>query len=294
MPLWKRLRPLKRIISKFSQYLQSIKYSNMSPTPILANTLDEVIARLEAIISHSIQHKDRCGYFAALYYKVTLKVKEGIAAGQFGDGVNIARLDVQFANRYFHAYDQWQQGKPVTKSWEVAFTAAKKRSCIILQHLLLGMNAHINLDLGIATCEIADGDIDNLRVDYNNINLILSSLTYGVISQLNLLSPFMSILGFRGTTSNSMLVQFSLANARDGSWCFAEALALRQGQDYGEFILQRDKEIAGLGDSLVHNRGFLKIGVWLIHLFEKKDVRYVIDVLNDGRKPYMKELKGFK
>ncbi|MFB6456280.1 DUF5995 family protein [Chitinophaga sp. Hz27] len=265
----------------------------MSTTPIVASTLDEVIAKLESIIAYSIQHKDRSGYFAALYYKVTLKVKEGIAAGQFGDGQNIARLDIQFANRYFNAYDQWQKGAPVTKSWEMAFTATKQRSYLILQHLLLGMNAHINLDLGIATCEIADGNLDNIRTDYNNINLILSSLTYGVISQLNLLSPFMSILGFRGSKSNSMLVQFSLGNARDGSWCFAEALALQKGSAYDAFILNRDNEIAELGGSLIKNKGFLRIGVWLIHLFENKKVDEIIDVLNDFKKPYKKDLKGF-
>ncbi|RAJ83650.1 hypothetical protein CLV59_103621 [Chitinophaga dinghuensis] len=266
----------------------------MSSTPIIASTLDEVLAKLEEIISNAIKNNDRSGYFAALYYKVTLKVKEGIAAGQFGDGKSITRLDIQFANRYFHAFDQWQQGKAVTSSWEVCFNATKKRSYLILQHLLLGMNAHINLDLGIAACEVSDGNLDNLRTDYNNINLILSSLTYGVISQLNLLSPFMSILGFRGTKSNSMLVQFSLGNARDGSWCFAEELALLKDNAYDAFIVKRDSEIAELGGSLIKNSGFLRIGVWLIHVFECKKVSYIIDVLNDFKKPYKKDLKGFK
>ncbi|RFS19446.1 hypothetical protein DVR12_22690 [Chitinophaga silvatica] len=266
----------------------------MSATPIVAQTLDDVLSKLEGIISMAIKNKDRSGYFAALYYKVTLKVKEGIAAGQFGDGKNIARLDVQFANRYFYAYDQWKQGKPVTESWQVAFNASKKRSCLILQHLLLGMNAHINLDLGIATCEVSNGDLNSLRTDYNNINLILASLTYGVINQLNLLSPFLSILGFRGTKSNSMLVQFSLGNARDGSWCFAEELALKTADAYEDFITKRDSEIAELGGSLIKNRGFLKIGVWIIHLFENKNVSYIIDMLNDFKKPYKKDLKGYK
>lgn len=266
----------------------------MSSTPIVAKTLDEVLAKLEDIIGNAIRNEDRSGYFAALYYKVTLKVKEGIAAGQFGDGKNITRLDVQFANRYFYAFDQWQQGKPITGSWEVAFNTIRKRSYLILQHLLLGMNAHINLDLGIATCEVSNGDLDSMRTDYNNINLILASLTYGVINQLNVLSPFMSILGFRGTKSNSMLVQFSLGNARDGSWCFAEELALKKGSAYDDFIARRDNEIAELGGSLIKNRGFLKIGVWLIHLFECKKVSYIIDMLNDFKKPYKKDLKGFK
>jgi hypothetical protein len=266
----------------------------ITPTPIVVDTLDGVIARLEQIIEQSRKSGSRMGYFAALYHKVTVKVKEGVASGEFGDGKNIIKLDIQFANRYFAALDQWQQGKPVSQSWQVAFDATAKRPYLILQHLLLGMNAHINLDLGIATYEASDGKLDDFKKDYNHINLILSSLTYGVINKLNTLSPLLSLLGFSGTKSNSMLVQFSMGNARDGSWCFAEALAEHEDSGYETFIAERDNEIFELGESLITSRGFLKFGICLIHLFEKKNVRKVIGVLAEYQKPYKKTLAGFK
>lgn len=266
----------------------------MAPTVPLANSIDEVIEKLKAIIEASIRNNDRAGFFAALYYKVTVKVKEGATSGQFGDGVNICKLDVHFANRYFYALEQWQQGQPITNSWKVAFEATKKGSYLILQQLLLGMNAHINLDLGIATYEISNGDLNSYRTDYNNINLILSSLTYGVISQLNTLSPLMSFLGFSGRGSESMLIQFSMGNARDGSWCFAEELAQQPKTTYNQYIQQRDQSIFELGESLIKSKGFLRFGIWLIHLFEVKKADKIIHVLYEYQKPYKKDLQSSK
>ena len=51
----------------------------MNPEEI--TTIDEVIAVLEDIILKSEQTNSPAGYFAALYQKVTIKVKEGIASG---------------------------------------------------------------------------------------------------------------------------------------------------------------------------------------------------------------------
>jgi len=59
-----------------------------APQPGLARTIDEVIVHLDDIIARSIREQSRLGYFAALYRKVTVKVKEGIAQGRFEDGPN--------------------------------------------------------------------------------------------------------------------------------------------------------------------------------------------------------------
>ena len=82
-----------------------------APTPGLARDIDEVIAQLDDIIARSIRDGSRLGYFAALYRKVTAKVKEGIAQGRFEDGPRMERLDVTFANRYLEAMDQFRRGK---------------------------------------------------------------------------------------------------------------------------------------------------------------------------------------
>ena len=60
------------------------------------------------------------------------------------------RLDAIFAARYLEAVQQLWSGSVPSRSWRVAFDAATQPGPIVLQHLLLGMNAHINLDLSIA------------------------------------------------------------------------------------------------------------------------------------------------
>ena len=46
---------------------------------------------------------------------------------------------------------------------------------VILQHLLLGINAHINLDLGIAAVETSPGNqLAPLKNDFDMINKLLA------------------------------------------------------------------------------------------------------------------------
>jgi len=51
-----------------------------------ATTIDEVLLQLDKIITNSRQANDRTGYFASLYYKVTFRVKQGIAKKEFENG----------------------------------------------------------------------------------------------------------------------------------------------------------------------------------------------------------------
>jgi len=100
-------------------------------------TIDEVLAELDQIILRARQDQSRLGFFAVLYRNVTIKVKEGIAAGVFQDGARMEKFDVTFANRYLAALGNFQRGEPLSKCWLVSFQAAERWSPIILQHLLL-------------------------------------------------------------------------------------------------------------------------------------------------------------
>jgi hypothetical protein len=256
-----------------------------------ASTIDEVLTRLEEIIADGIREASRTGFFAALYYKVTSRVKDGIARSEFEDGARMERLDVLFANRYLEALDQWQKGLPVTGSWKTALDAANRSSCLVLQHLLLGVNAHINLDLGIATVETVRERGIGLPVihkDFDAINAIIGSLTYEVMQEIDRVSPLLSLIGLHSANTESLLVQFSISNARDGAWCFAEDLAGRTGDDYNECIATRDKDITKLAGALIHSRGFIRLTLWVIHLFEWKSPVRIIRVLNDYKKRFMK------
>ncbi len=254
-----------------------------------ANSIDEVLSRLALIIEDSIKTGDRAGYFAALYYKVTDSVKQGILNNQFEDGKRMETLDVLFANRYLTAYEQWKTKKPTTGAWRVAFKTTSKRGPLVLQHLLLGMNAHINLDLGIAAVETTrGGNLQDSKKDFDSINTIIASLTYQVIGELNRVSPLLSLMGLHATNYNSILIQFSIGNARDGAWCFAEELTKYSGADYDKCIADRDNNITQLAESLIHASPLLHLTLWAIHLFEWKNASKIIRALHEYQKAYIK------
>lgn len=77
-------------------------------------TIDQVIGKLAEIIDWSRTTKSRLGYFAALYRRVTIKVKEGIAESFFDDG---ERMDVIFANRYLVAVEAYRNNAQHTLTW---------------------------------------------------------------------------------------------------------------------------------------------------------------------------------
>ena len=252
-------------------------------------TIDELLSELEVIIAESAEKGERAGYFATLYHKVTSKVKEGIDRNDFENGPRMERLDVLFANRYLSALHQWRNKLPLTDSWKIAFEATEKSGILLIQHLLLGINAHINLDLGVAAVEtIQAGQIQDIHKDFDAINAILGALTYEVIHDINRISPLLSLIGKHSGNTESLLIQFSIGNARDGAWVFAEDLSQKAGVEYTAFIAQRDKDIATLANSLIKLKGFIRCTIWIIHLFELKNVKKVIQILNTGKKKFMK------
>jgi hypothetical protein len=247
----------------------------------LAGTIDEVIIQLEKIITYCEINNNSAGYFAALYHKVTCKVKDFIKNKNFEDCIRMEHLDVTFANRYLDAFHSWLADKPTTDSWKITFNSVIQGKPLVLQHLLLGMNAHINLDLGISTALVMDGfSLDNIHNDFNTINSILASMIDNIEDCLIKINPLMRLLNLNIYKYDEMLVQFSISAARDGAWIFANELSRKKSTDYENCIHARDESIQQLGNSIANPRGFLlKFAVKIIRLFEKRSVANVINVL---------------
>lgn len=139
--------------------------------------------------SRAVRDGNRIAYFAAMYRTVTAQVQAGLEVDFFDDGERMERLDVIFANRFLDALEAGRGGRP-TRSWRVAFDAAERWRPIVLQHLLVGINAHINLDLGAAAAQTAPGDqLPDLRADFDRINEILAGLMEGMRGALAEISP---------------------------------------------------------------------------------------------------------
>lgn len=227
-------------------------------------TIDDVIETLQNIIEDAIKNESTLGYFAALYLKVTKKVKQGISENFFEDGKRMEKLDVIFAKRYITAYYDYKENKAISASWEKAFSISTKYWPIVLQHLLIGMNAHINLDLGIAAAQVSeDQPIDNLKGDFNKINVILSSLVNEVEQDLSTIWPFLKkILKFTHKI-DSFLIDFSMKLARDGAWNFAVKLSSTPEKDKLQSIKERDEKVAQKA-SIIINPGVIPQIIFMI------------------------------
>jgi hypothetical protein len=84
------------------------------------------------------------------------------------------QLDIIFASRYFEAWDCYINHQNCSRAWQAVFKATEDSNLIVLQHLLLGINTHINLDLAIAAADCCPGDtIYDLQTDFIKINDII-------------------------------------------------------------------------------------------------------------------------
>jgi hypothetical protein len=246
-----------------------------------ARTIDEVVARLDHIIADAIADGSRLGFFAALYRQVTLRVRDGIATGFFEDGPRMARFDAVFASRYLTALATWQAGGAPSRCWQLAFDASKRSDLVILQHLLLGINAHVNLDLGVAAATLCPGAaLPALHTDFNRINQILSAMTDQVKHVLAGFSPLLHLLDDLGSAAQDEVVNFSLDRARDDAWQHAELLAAQAPAQQISTIAVIDAKTAFLGRLVEEPGRVITVVLDAIHLGESSDVPAIIEALN--------------
>ncbi len=244
-----------------------------------ARDIDDVIDQLDAIIARCFDERSRLGYFAALYRKVTIRVRDDIAKGDvFENNELMERLDVTFANRYLAALEAYGRGEPCGAAWQAAFDDAGKRWLIIVQHLLAGINVHINLDLGAAAAACSPGSaIGGLRTDFDSINRVLSEMVAGVLLQVGELSPWIALVDKVGGGGEEAIINFSIDVARREAWRFAEQLAPLANPPPA--IDGRDRWVADFGSVIVRPGWVASTVLLVVKSREVGDVRRVIEVL---------------
>src|SRR5215218_6631417 len=108
-------------------------------------TVDQVAAALEGVESFCLPRRDRRGVFATAYLQITRAVGREILAGRFHDSEWTTRYLISFGNHYRLAFLACDSGDltAVPKAWRIAFDAAREGTGLVIQHLILGINAHI-------------------------------------------------------------------------------------------------------------------------------------------------------
>jgi len=245
--------------------------------------IDDVIEAMNEIVQWAKDNNSRLGYFAALYLGVTERIKEGVLRGEFEDNERMEKMDVIFAKRYLEAFYQYQAGKKASECWEAAFRPAEEHGLIVLQHLLLGMNAHITFDLGVAAAEAAPGDLlPSFKNDFDKINDVLASLVDKVDSEMGRITPiFRWVDAFLGN-ANERFTGFSMTIARTQAWKKAERLAFEEGESKQKVLEVFDEESARQAKLVSDPPGRItKLILAIIGLTEKSSIKGIIEILRD-------------
>ncbi len=129
------------------------------------------------------------------------------------------RLDVVFASHSLDACDTWRNGAPCSQCWRVAFEAAESVSApLALQQQLLGMNAHIRSDLGMAARKVGVGALAELEADFLVINGVLGSLVDTVQQRSDWVKRVLSMLDRLSRCRGEVLARQALDGEQDRAW----------------------------------------------------------------------------
>jgi len=122
---------------------------------------------MDGMIEHWAQSADRRSIFLNCYKLMTLSMLRAIEAGEFRDPQWVAALLERFADYYFIATQAYEEDNPGTPLiWRIAHDAARNPGTMVLQNVLLGINAHINYDLVLTLVDVLEPEksqLDSLR-----------------------------------------------------------------------------------------------------------------------------------
>lgn len=249
----------------------------------MAESIDQVITRMDRRLDQAVATNDPRGHFAAVYRAVTARVRDGIEAGEFIDNDRMERFDVIFANFYLDAAEAYDAGRPLSASWRTTFDYATS-PLLVLQHVLMGMNAHINLDLGVAAAHTLPGEqIIELEDDFERINDVLAEMIDRMQEAVAAVSPWTGLVDRVGGRLDEMVTNWSLEYARHRSWRFAQELARAGGDD--SLVLARDRAVAGVNEVIACPRRATRWAIAAARRREHADVATIVAALRDRGAP---------
>lgn len=116
-----------------------------------------VVERMQEFVLRWQEEADRRAIFLNCYMLMTGNVLVAIERGEFRDGHWVNRLLHRFAGYYFRALDAYEADPAGTPAvWRVTHRATAAPDTATLQHLFLGVNAHINYDLVLTVADMLE------------------------------------------------------------------------------------------------------------------------------------------
>jgi hypothetical protein len=193
--------------------------------------------------------------FLDCYSRMTRNMIQAIDDGRFEDSVWVSGLLNHFADYYFKALDAYERSEPTTPAvWRQAFVATTVPGTTPIQHLLLGVNAHINFDLVFAVGDVLEPQclresraLGEIRYrDHCLVNNIIGETVDEVQDDvIERHSPTLDLLDKLGGPLDERLTSWLIAGWREEVWEAATNL-LTTGSDEEAAELKRRIEARAL------------------------------------------------
>ena len=219
---------------------------------------------------------DATGYFPAMYSCVTDRIADSIGHGGFADGGNVDEFASTFAAYYTQALER---KVPRPRCWQASWDVAGDRGLLIVQHLVLGINAHVNHDLPLAVvalCERRGQPLEALHHDFDAVNDVLESTLGDVLDRLDRVSRWTNEAASLG---GGQVFNFSLRRARAQAWEAAQRLYALDAAGRRRYEADLDELVTVLAYLITHPAWPLRPLVWTASRFEMHDARKVTAVL---------------
>ena len=251
-----------------------------APTIASVATPAEVLEQFDVVLRWAKAAPSRVGYFAAMHRRVTSALIAAIDEGVFDDGPRMERMIVEFGTRYFHALGRWSGGGTAPASWKVAFDSTNQSRLIVLEHLLIGMNAHIRFDLPVTTATVVPrGKLASFRQDFEKVNEVLDKLVDRDRLGVDHVSPMIRHIDVLGRRTDD-IINVALAGAREQAWDVAGRLASLRGKDRTAMMDALDESVAREGRSVVRPDCLMAaVSTFVVYPAEVHDVAAVIRAL---------------
>jgi hypothetical protein len=172
----------------------------------------------------------------------------------------VSGLLERFSDYYFAALESYEgRGASIPAAWRLAFDAVRDPDLEVMQHLLLGINAHINYDLVLCLGDVlapewhtlSAGDRQARYLDHCRINDIIGRTIDAVQDQIvERYSPWMEVVDRALGRLDEWLVLQMIAHWRDEVW----TLAVQRVELPDEAAREAQRRVI---DEAVVNRGHL-------------------------------------
>ena len=222
-------------------------------------TIAETAAELRAV---ALAADDASGYFPALYSRVTRRVAEAGIADE---------LAVVFAGYYLRALRR-EIDRP--RCWQATWDVAGDGNLLIVQHLLLGINAHVNHDLPLAVVELArrHGELAPMRPAFDAVNDVLAATYHEVLRDLDGVARWTNEAAALG---GGRLFNFSLRVARRQAWDAATRLFPLDDAGTAAYRAELDRLVSVLAYLVTRPVLPVRVVIPLLRRLEQRDPRRV-------------------